>query len=319
MRNIRYVGICGVGQMGAAAAVAFKRAGYHALAWNHKPERLAELPNVVKKLEDWLDERIGPAACADGSIEICPDLGTLDAQADAVPDCIVEDMDQKVALFRRLGGCVERKAIFMTTTSGLSITTMGRQSGCARLLAGTHFWNPPHLMPLVEVIRGEDTPDSIMDAVCALVKSIDKIPVRVEKDAPGFIGNRMLHALWREAIHLVEKGIATPEDVDLVARLTFGLRLPVMGPLENMDLVGLDLIERIHEYLLADLADNHGPSKQLRDNVAQGRLGVKSRVGFYDWRARKPEVLVEQRDTQIVHQLEFLKALDKSEDSTKQP
>jgi len=314
MRDIHRIGICGIGQMGAASAVAFKRAGYHVLAWNHRPERLSELPALAQKLESWLNENVGPATCDGGRIEPCADLGILDKQADAVLDCIIEDMEQKVALFRRLAGCRERGAIFMTTTSGLSITAMGRQAGCAHLLAGAHFWNPPHLMPLVEVIRGEDTPDSIMDAVCALVESIGKIPVRVEKDVPGFIGNRMLHALWREAINLVERGIAAPQDADLVARLTFGLRLPAIGPLENMDLVGLDLIERIHEYLLVDLADNHAPSQYLQDSVAQGRLGVKSGAGFYDWRARDPAELVQKRDVQVVRQLAALRQLDISED-----
>jgi 3-hydroxyacyl-CoA dehydrogenase len=109
-----------------------------------------------------------------------------------------------------------------------------------------------------------------------------------------------------EAISLVEKGIAIPEDVDLVARLTFGLRMPVVGPLENMDLVGLDLIEKIHQYLLADLAHNHGPSEYLTDRVRQGHLGVKSGQGFYDWRSRKAKELIQRRDKQIIHQLNYL-------------
>jgi 3-hydroxybutyryl-CoA dehydrogenase len=312
MQDIHTVALCGVGQMGAAAAVAFRRAGYRVLAWNHRPQRLAELPGTVKTLEDWLAQHTGSAPNEGGSIEACSDLEVLDEEADAVLDCIVEDMEQKIDLFKRLPGCVERNALFMTTTSGLSITEIGRRSGCGHLLAGTHFWNPPHLMPLVEVIRGEDTPDHVMDRVCQLVESIGKTPVRVEKDVPGFIGNRMLHALWREAISLVEQGIATPEDVDLVARLSFGLRLPVMGPLENMDLVGLDLIERVQQYLLADLADNHGPSEYLVDRVRQGNLGTKTGQGFYDWRSRKAEELVEKRAAQIVHQLKFLDELEET-------
>jgi 3-hydroxybutyryl-CoA dehydrogenase len=164
-------------------------------------------------------------------------------------------------------------------------------------------------MPLVEVIRGEDTPDPVIDRVCQLIESIGKTPIRVHRDVPGFIGNRLLHALWREAISLVEKGIAEPEDVDLVSRLTFGLRLPVVGPLENMDLVGLDLIERIHQYLLDDLADNHGPSEYLSTSVQEGRLGVKSGQGFYDWDARNADELISRRDEQIIQQLNYLRNL----------
>ena len=123
-------------------------------------------------------------------------------------------------------------------------------------------------------------------------------------------GNRLLHTLWREAIDIVEQGIASPEDVDLVARMTFGLRLSVVGPLENMDLVGLDLVETIHKYLLADLADNHAPAQYLTDRVRQGHLGVKSGQGFYDWRTREAGDLIQKRDRQIVHQLNFLRELE---------
>jgi 3-hydroxybutyryl-CoA dehydrogenase len=220
-------------------------------------------------------------------------------------------MDQKAALLRRFPACRERGSLFITTTSGLSITDLGRRSECGHLLAGTHFWNPPHLMPLVEVIRGEHTPDHVVNSAVQLVKSIGKTPVRVNRDVPGFIGNRMLHALWREAISLVELGIASPEDVDLVARLTFGLRMSVLGPLENMDLVGLDLIERIHRYLLADIADNHGPSEYLSASVERGELGQKSGLGFYDWTTRNAQDLVERRDRQIVRQLAYLEELDR--------
>ena len=304
------VGICGLGQMGAAAAVSFKRAGYQVLAWNHRPERLADLPRTAGDLEGWMDEHIGPAAGPAGTIQACSELAELDAHADVLLDCICEEMEGKVALFERFPTARERGALFITTTSGLSITEMGRRGNCAHLLAGTHFWNPPHLMPLVEVIRGKDTSNAVIDRVCQLVASIGKTPVRVERDAPGFIGNRLLHALWREAIYLVEEGIATPEDIDLVARLTFGLRMPAVGPLENIDLVGLDLIEKIHQYLLADLADNHAPSEYLTNSVRQGRLGSKSGRGFYNWQSRSVEELIQKRDLQIIHQLKFLDELE---------
>ena len=167
-------------------------------------------------------------------------------------------------------------------------------------------------MPLVEVVRGQDTPEHVMDRVAEVITSIGKIPVRVNRDVPGFIGNRLLHALWREAIYLVQEGIASPEDVDLVARLTFGLRAPAVGPLENMDLVGLDLIETIHQYLLADLSKETEPLRDLQERIEQGRLGMKSGMGFYDWNTRDGEALIERRDLQIVRQLAFLKELDKT-------
>lgn len=315
MPDIQTVGVCGLGQMGAAVAVSFKRAGYRVLAWNHNPARLESLHSTAAGLETWLDEHCGPATDASGVIEAHATLKALDEEADVILDCIIEDMALKVALFSCFSGARSRNAIFITTTSGLNITKMGQESGCGHLLAGTHFWNPPHLMPLVEVIRGNETPDWVMDSVCELVTSVGKTPVRVNRDVPGFIGNRLLHALWREAISLVERKIATPEDVDLVARLTFGLRLPVLGPLENMDLVGLDLIERIHQYLLDDIADNHGPSELLAENVRQQRLGMKTDQGFYDWKTRSGEELIERRDKQIVRQLSYLKGLEEQQEN----
>jgi 3-hydroxybutyryl-CoA dehydrogenase len=304
------VGICGCGQMGAAAAVSFKRAGYRVLAWTRSIHKTSAIERTVIELETWMERNVGLPPRGGGAIEVLSDLGPIDRDADFVMDCIAEDMEEKAALFRRLTRAAGREAIFLTTTSGLSITDLGRRSGTARQIVGTHFWNPPHLMPLVEVIRGQDTDERAMDRVVELVRSIGKIPVRVNRDVPGFIGNRLLHALWREAISLVERGIASPADVDRVARLTFGLRLPAVGPLENMDLVGLDLVHTIHGYLLADLADDHGPQKLLGDHVKSGELGMKSGRGFYDWRERDPKELVERRDRQIVHQLEFLRELE---------
>ncbi len=310
LQPIRQVGICGIGQMGAAAAVCFKRAGYRVLLWARNPKKLDSVQETLQTLEAWMDVNVGPAARPGGTIRRLESLHSLDEKADLVMDCIAEDMEQKTRLFQQFPHCQARGAIFITTTSGLSITQMGRLSGCGQQLAGTHFWNPPHLMPLVEVVRGEDTSDGVVEQVCEVVKSLGKTPVKVERDVPGFIGNRLLHSLWREAIHLVERGIATPEDVDLVARLTFGLRMPVIGPLENMDVVGLDLVETIHQYLLADLADNHGPSEYLTKSTGEGRLGVKSGEGFYDWRSRNAQDLIEKRDVQIVHQLSFLDQLE---------
>jgi 3-hydroxybutyryl-CoA dehydrogenase len=143
----------------------------------------------------------------------------------------------------------------------------------------------------------------VMDTAMMFCRSIGKKPVRVNADIPGFIGNRMLHALWREAIDLVERGIASPEDVDTVAKLTFGLRMPVIGPLENMDVVGLDLIRTIHEYLLSGIANNVEPSRLLDEYVSAGRLGIKSGRGFYDWKKRSSAELIEARDLQIIREL----------------
>lgn len=308
--SIKTIAICGIGQMGSAAAVFFRRAGYEVHLWARNRGKLDAVGQTLDRLERWLDENVGPAPKAGGTITTSDDLASIDRRADLVMDCIAEDLDQKADLLRRMTSSIDRGAVMISTTSGLSITEMGRRSGTAHLLVGAHFWNPPHLMPLVEVIRGADTPVDKFELVCRLLESIGKIVVRVEKDVPGFIGNRLQHAMWREAIALVEQGVATAADVDRVARLTFGLRLPAVGPIENCDLVGLDLVSAIHEYLLPDLADDRHPAAAVKKRLAAGHLGMKSGQGFYDWSQRDPQALLDRRDRQIVQQLAFLKQCD---------
>src|SRR6476660_2365528 len=166
------VGICGAGQMGAAAAVCFQRAGYRILLWERDPEKLETVHNTVGSLRAWVEQHIGPPPAAGGTITILSELRPVDEEAGVVIDCIAEVMAEKVQLFKNLPAASARETIFLTTTSGLSITELGRQSGNGPHLVGTHFWNPPHLMPLVEVIRGRETLPETVNRAVALVESI---------------------------------------------------------------------------------------------------------------------------------------------------
>ncbi len=296
--------------MGAAMAVSFRRAGYQTRLWMRDAAKLSTVRDTLKSLDTWMTEHIGPSASSTGTLDTTVELSDIDANATVIVDCIAERMDEKAELFSSLTAAKSREALFLTTTSGLSITELGRRSGTERRIVGTHFWNPPHLMPLVEIIRGAATEDTAVQVTTSLVQSIGKIPVQVNRDVPGFIGNRLLHALWREAIYLVQQGIATAEDVDRVARLTFGLRMPAVGPLENMDLVGLDLVHTIHQYLLADLSDHRQPLELLDQHVRADECGMKSGRGFYNWQTRSPGELLERRNQQIVQQLKFLKEIN---------
>jgi 3-hydroxybutyryl-CoA dehydrogenase len=148
---------------------------------------------------------------------------------------------------------------------------------------GTHWWNPPDLVPLVEVVRTAETSDTVLDATMALLRAIGKAPVEVKKDVPGFVGNRLQHALWREAIALVAEGVCDAKTVDDVVKSSFGARLAVLGPLENADLVGIDLTRAIHSYVLPALDRATTPSPYLDALIAKGRLGFKTGGGFRDW------------------------------------
>jgi 3-hydroxybutyryl-CoA dehydrogenase len=203
--------------------------------------------------------------------------------ADLVIEAAPENLELKQKIFKELAGLCPPKTILASNTSVMSITEIGADTRHRERVVGTHFWNPPYLIPLVEVVRSEHTVDAVMDRTIAILNSIGKHAVRVNKDVPGFVGNRLQHALWREAISIVELGIADAATVDECIKYGFGLRLPILGPMENADLVGTDLTLVIHEYILKHLACKPVPSPLLREIVARGALGFKSGRGFQKW------------------------------------
>ena len=148
---------------------------------------------------------------------------------------------------------------------------------------GTHFWNPGHLIRLVELVKSDATSDETAETVMEVLKAVGKEPVLCKKDVPGFIANRMQHALWREAISIVENGIADPETVDKAVRYSFGLRLPQLGPLENSDMIGTQLTYNIHSYILEHIEDSHTSSPILGQMLDEGKMGFKSGEGFMKW------------------------------------
>ena len=185
-------------------------------------------------------------------------------KAEFVIEAAPEKLDLKQNIFKEIEKLAPQDCIFASNTSVIQITKIVEQMVNKNMVLGTHWWNPPHLIPLVEVIKTEWTDEKTMRKTIQLLKDIGKTPVRVEKDVPGFIGNRLQHALWREAISLVENGICDAEAVDTVIKSSFGRRLAVLGPLENADLVGTDLTLDVHENVLHDLDRNQKPSKLLQ-------------------------------------------------------
>jgi 3-hydroxybutyryl-CoA dehydrogenase len=218
-----------------------------------------------------------------GRIEVTDDLATACRGADIVIEAVTENLPLKQHLFAELDRLAPEAAVLCSNTSVMSITQIGEKAARRHRILGTHFWNPPHLIPLVEVIRTEFTAPECMDAVYTLLAKVGKAPVRVQKDVPGFIANRMQHALWREAFALIDEGICDAETVDVAIRNSFGLRLPVLGPVVSADLVGLDLTLAIHDYVLPHLNASGTPSSTLRAKVERGELGFKTGGGFLPW------------------------------------
>lgn len=294
--------------MGSACAIGFKRAGYRVLLWARNADKLTAVQASLDEMNAWCDDNADDEVIPGGEIVLQPDLSVLDADADVVLDCIIEVLDQKVDLLNRFVAARTRDVMFLSATSALPITEMASRSGLQDRLVGAHFWNPPHLIPVVEMVRGDDTPEAMVALSCELMSQIGKIPI-VCKDVPGFVGNRLLHAMWREAIHMVEEGVCSAEDVDKITRLTFALRLPLFGPIENMDYVGLDQTQRLQNYMAPRLCNDEQAAQILQDKIDAGDLGVKSGKGFYDWSKRDIHEAVRRRDAQVVQQLKFLKQI----------
>jgi 3-hydroxybutyryl-CoA dehydrogenase len=281
------IAVVGAGLMGHGIAQVFALAGHKVtITDSHKPALDGAKARIATNLRDLGDderavERVRPVA----------DLGDCVHEADFVVEAVLEDMPLKQEIFREIEKHVRPDTILASNTSVMPITDiMGGLRDRSRAL-GTHWWNPPFLVPLVEVIGTEWTSPQVIDFTMQLHADAGKTPAHVKKDVPGFIGNRLQHALWREAISLVERGICDAETVDSVVKAAFGRRLPVLGPLENADLVGTDLTLAIHKVVLSDIENRPRPSPYLERLVAEGKLGFKSGEGFRKWSAEEQAAL----------------------------
>ena len=225
--------------------------------------------------------------------------------ADLVVESGPENMEFKQDLFARMESLVRPSSVLASNTSSLSITAIASKCHYPERVLTTHFWNPPHLMPLVEIVKGENTSDEVARAVRDLLAACGKVPVMVRKDRPGQLGNRLQMALWREAVNIVQEGIADAADVDLAAKLGFGIRLPVYGIFEHADAVGLDMVHGIMDYTARDLYNEPQAPPLMKELVARRDLGVKTGRGFYDWSKKDIEAVLKLRDRFV---LEFLKS-----------
>lgn len=281
--------ICGLGTgaMGSSTALAFALAGFPVRFWGRSQQSLdrgaTHLRDLIKAFVD--SGKLGPdqAKAVLGRIEPVPDLGQALDGADFVIESVAEDLAVKQELFARAEGLCPARAVLATNTSGLSPTALAEGLKTPERFVVAHFWNPAHLMPLVEVVPGAQTGPQAVKATRKLLLRAGKRPVVLNREAPGFVGNRLQLAVLREALHIVAAGIASKEAVDEIMRLSLGPRWSVTGPLESADLGGLDIFARIAAYLLPELDNRTEVPVLLRQAVDQGRLGAKTGAGLYDW------------------------------------
>jgi len=284
------IAVIGAGLMGAGIALVFAAAGHRVALYDAMAEaRATALPRIRENLK-----AIGLDPATASAVTLHSELAAAVADADFVIEAAPEDLALKQALFVEIEDAAKPAAILASNTSVIPITSiMERLRNKARAL-GTHWWNPPYLVPLVEVIRTADASDATVGATLSLLASVGKTAVEVKKDVPGFIGNRLQHALWREAVALVADGVCDAKTIDDVVKASFGTRLAVLGPLENADLVGTDLTRSIHNYVLPALDRSTAASPYLDRLVEQGRLGFKSGEGFHRWAPEQQAALRER-------------------------
>ena len=281
------ISVIGAGLMGHGIAQVFALAGHDVTITDAVA---ASLDTVASRIAANLRD-LGEDASAVARVRPCRDLAEAVRGADYVVEAVSEDLALKQMLFAEIERHVQPDTILASNTSVIPITAIMQGLSARERALGTHWWNPPYLVPLVEVIETQWTSPQTLAWTMKLHEAAGKKAAHVKKDVPGFIGNRLQHALWREAISLVEHGICDAETVDAVVKASFGRRLPVLGPLENADQVGTDLTLAIHNIVLPAIDSRPAPSPYLQKLVADKKLGFKSGEGFRKWSAAEQAAL----------------------------
>jgi 3-hydroxybutyryl-CoA dehydrogenase len=281
------IAVIGAGLMGHGIAQVFALAGHAVTITDTVKASLDSVrARILANLKDLGDDRR-----AVDRVTPVPELRHAVRDADYVVEAVLEDLPLKQKLFAAIEKYVRPDTILASNTSVIPITRIMEGLARRERALGTHWWNPPYLVPLVEVIETQWTSAQAIDFTMTLHAAAGKRPAHVKKDVPGFIGNRLQHALWREAVALVEQGICDAETVDAVIKAAFGRRLAVLGPLENADMVGTDLTLAIHRTVLPDIDGRPQPSPYLEKLVRDGKLGFKSGEGFRKWSAAQQAAL----------------------------
>ena len=274
--------VIGAGLMGHGIAQVFASAGHAVSLADANESVLSQALARIERNLDQLDQDPGPVLAR---IRLEHSLPVAVTRADLVIEAAPEKLEIKSGLFREIAEAAPKTAILASNTSVIPITDIGvclNEEARSRLV-GTHWWNPPHLVPLVEVVSTRFTSPAIFEQTFAILEGAGKYPVRVMRDVPGFIGNRLQHAMWREALAMVEAGVCDPETIDTVVKQGFGMRLPVLGPMENADLVGLELTREVHSILFPHLDNSQHSSALLDRLIEHGKLGMRSGVGLRTW------------------------------------
>jgi 3-hydroxybutyryl-CoA dehydrogenase len=298
----RHAVVIGGGVMGADIAVVFASGG-----WS------VHIVEPSGRTRETLPERINSGlhklkAKGKGSFFIASRMEEVPWEEIAIAvEAVPEKLEIKQEVFAKMEELSRAGIPLTSNSSGFPISEIGKELKTRSRMLGLHFFMPAHLAPLVEVVCSEATDPRLAEDVCSLMKRLGKKPVLVKKDIPGFLANRIQHALMREALSLVERGIATPQDVDDAVRYGFGFRYIAAGPLRQKDLTGLDTQYSAGVTIYPDLCNDSSPSPYLREKVAAGHLGIKTKKGFYDWTDQRVAEFKENYENALLKALEIMR------------
>lgn len=301
--------VIGTGTMGPSLALTLALYGHRTVLIGRRDAALKTAEQAVRRGHDELAEADLLPADASGwrdRLTFGTDLADAAGGIDFAFDAIAEDLDAKQALFAALEDAAPETAILASTTSGLPVDGIAARCIRPERVAVAHFANPPHLMPAVEVVPGSKTAPAVIETLCDLVRSLDKEPIRLARDLPGHLFNRLQFALMREAFALVRDGVASPEEIDKVVKLGYALRLAAEGPVEKADLAGLPLVASVARYLFPSLDASQAP-ETLDSLIRDGRTGATAGHGFYDWTPERADAVITARNQEVMRHLKRLR------------
>ena len=296
--GIKRAAVIGTGIMGPGMGAVLARAGIEVAMYDIKEEAL-ERARAAAQLADGVLDRLDTTRVEGGSLRFTADLADSLRDADLVVEAIPEKIEMKHEILKQIEDAVRPDTIIASNTSGIPITNIASVARNPERIIGMHWSNPPHLIPMIEVIPGEQTSPQTIDTAVGLVKRVGYHPV-VEREVPGFVENRILYAIMREALDLVDRGIISPEGMDLNVRWGIGYKLAVIGPMELLDMAGLDTYQNVGSYLNPDLSKSSDVSSTIKERAAQGKLGMKTGSGLYDYTPERIQELGAARARKLV-------------------
>jgi 3-hydroxybutyryl-CoA dehydrogenase/5-formyl-3-hydroxy-2-methylpyridine 4-carboxylate dehydrogenase len=304
MTDARKVAVIGSGTMGPGMAATFARKGFETTLFDIKPEQLEKAKGAVDFVYTTLTNggfmTAEEADAGRGRLTYTDDLATALDGVGFVVETVPERKDIKQQVFKDIEALVGDEVIIASNTSGIPISDVASVTKLPGRVVGMHWSNPPHLIPVIEVIRGADTSDETAKATVAMVEAIGMVPAIVDKDIAGFVENRILYAIMREALHLLDEGVASAEAIDTITKWGIGYKLAVIGPLELLDVAGLDIYNSVASYLNADLKSTAEISSTVTSKVAEGKLGMKTQGGLFEYTPEKIQQLQQQRGRKLV-------------------